>query len=105
MAREVEETAVPTNDAYTGMLAISLLALIAGCVFLYLDWSQYPDKTPPRPNIPKVAPVNAGGGAAPAPAPAPNPMGMPPMGAEPKGAEPKAAEPKEATPPENQAQP
>ena len=55
---QTEDTAVATNDAYTGMLAISLLALILGCVFLYLDWSQYPDKPPPRAAIPqRSAPV------------------------------------------------
>lgn len=35
-----------TNDAYTGMLAISLIALLVGCALLYLDFSQYPDKAP-----------------------------------------------------------
>ena len=54
-AKARKETTVPPkdnrvkapNDAWTGMLAISLLALIAGCVLLFLDWSQYPDKEPP----------------------------------------------------------
>ena len=45
MARDTEETKA-TNDAWTGMLAISLLALLAGCVFLFLDYSQYPSKDP-----------------------------------------------------------
>ena len=36
----------PSNDAWTGMLAISLLALITGCVLLFLDYSQYPSKDP-----------------------------------------------------------
>jgi hypothetical protein len=36
-----------TSDAYTGMLAISLIALLVGCAFLYLDFSQYPTKDPP----------------------------------------------------------
>jgi hypothetical protein len=39
---EVKDTGVASNDAYTGMLVISLLALIVGSVLLYLDWSQYP---------------------------------------------------------------
>lgn len=67
---ETEDTAVATNDAYTGMLAISLLALILGCVFLYLDWSQYPDKPPPRASVPARS----------APAPAPGPVGGAPPG-------------------------
>jgi hypothetical protein len=80
MARQIEETAVPTNDAYTGMLVISLLALIAGCIFLYLDWSQYPDKPPARPNIPKVGTPQPGVAPPPAPPVAPpgGMMGVPP---------------------------
>ncbi|HYT95465.1 MAG TPA: hypothetical protein VEL76_42495 [Gemmataceae bacterium] len=35
------KTALPTNDAWTGMLAISLLALLAGCVLLFLDWNKH----------------------------------------------------------------
>ncbi len=46
------DTTVATNDAYTGMLAISLIALLAGCALLYLDWSQYPDKMPPKVTAP-----------------------------------------------------
>jgi hypothetical protein len=39
----------PRNDAYTGMLIISLLAMILGCVLLFLDYSSYSGKpaTPP----------------------------------------------------------
>jgi hypothetical protein len=55
------------NDAYTGMLLLSLLVLIASCVLIYLDYSQYPTSKPPAP--PKVSAVGpaeggpAGGGA------------------------------------------
>lgn len=42
------DAAPPKSDAYTGVLIVSLLALIAGCVFLYLDYSQYEGKTVPR---------------------------------------------------------
>jgi hypothetical protein len=44
-----------SNDAWTGMLAISLLALLAGCAFLFLDYSQYPTKDPGP--VPKAQPV------------------------------------------------
>ena len=39
MAKNVRtsNTSKPINDAYTGMLTISLLALIGGCVLLYMD--------------------------------------------------------------------
>ena len=42
----------PRNDAYTGILLISLLAMIGACVLLYLDYSQYDSRIPPKtPNI------------------------------------------------------
>jgi len=50
---ELRDNAPATNDAYTGMLAISLVALIAGSVLLFLDYSQYEGK----PNKPNLAPV------------------------------------------------
>jgi hypothetical protein len=36
----------PKNDAYVGLLFISLLALITGCVLLYMDYSQYGTQKP-----------------------------------------------------------
>jgi hypothetical protein len=51
--------AKPGSDAYTGILALSLIGMIAGCVFLYLDYSQYGSAKPPTPNI-KVGPAPAG---------------------------------------------
>ena len=44
---ELAQKSKAANNAYTGMLAISLLALILGCVLLYLDFSQYPTSEPP----------------------------------------------------------
>jgi hypothetical protein len=38
----------PRTDAYTGMLVLSLLILIAGCVLLFLDYRQYPTTNPPK---------------------------------------------------------
>jgi hypothetical protein len=36
------------SDVWTGLLALALLAQIAGAVFLYLDYSSYPEgKSPP----------------------------------------------------------
>jgi hypothetical protein len=70
-----QDTSRATNDAYTGMLAISLIALMMGSVLLFLDWSQYPDKVPPTvkapaPGFTSPAPDKGGGQPAPAPAPA-----------------------------------
>ena len=64
------------SDAYTGLLAISLGAMITGCVFLYLDYDDYPTKkpeayTPPQLKAAPPSPAPAGG-APTAPAGAPN---------------------------------
>lgn len=81
-AKTKDDEAGPTatNDAYTGMLAIALFALIGGCVLLYLDYSQYPDsKGPSIPKAPPIAaPAPAGGGPGAAPPVAPPPA-APPM--------------------------
>jgi hypothetical protein len=55
MARKDDDldTSPATNDAFTGMLAISLIALIVGAALLYLDWQQYPETSPKKP-IPKA---------------------------------------------------
>ncbi|MCI0463740.1 MAG: hypothetical protein L0Z62_42940 [Gemmataceae bacterium] len=53
------KTSIPTNDAWTGMLAISLVALLAGSVFLLLDWMHYSSKPPkltPTPLVQEQAP-------------------------------------------------
>ena len=44
------------NDAWTGLLAISLLALMIGAGFLLWDYLQYDDKAPGPPHITKNAP-------------------------------------------------
>jgi hypothetical protein len=38
----------PRTDAYTGLLAVSLIGMIAGCIFLYRDYDTYNGK-PPNP--------------------------------------------------------
>lgn len=59
-AKPTSPYAPAKSDAYTGLLIISLLALIAGCVFLYLDLSQY--KNPKPPPLPGVGGARAPGG-------------------------------------------
>ncbi len=63
------------SDAYVGMLALALIAQIAGAVFLYLDYDEYKDKKPPmpqaRPPVAGVKQVDPGNPPPPAPAPAP----------------------------------
>jgi hypothetical protein len=75
MARTDETTTPPTsqprNDAYTGMLIVSLIALLLGGVLLFLDYNQYPDKK--APSVSKVAPEGAFGSDQGAP-----PPGQPP---------------------------
>jgi hypothetical protein len=77
----------PRNDAYTGLLAISLLAQIVGVVFFYLDWSGYPSSKPTVPQMPSLSAPAAGG------APAPAPGGVAPGGAAPGAAAPGGAPP------------
>ena len=62
--------AKPRSDAYVGLLFIALLAQIAGAVFFYLDFDQYPKIKPastvdtaPAQRPPAGGPA-AGGGAA-----------------------------------------
>lgn len=40
------EEARPRNDVYTGLLAISLIAMITSCILLFLDYKQYGDTKP-----------------------------------------------------------
>jgi hypothetical protein len=47
-SRGRESTAKPRSDAYTGLLLLSLLAQVAGAVFLFLDYSRYPPGPPPK---------------------------------------------------------
>jgi hypothetical protein len=46
------KTYLPANDAWTGMLAISLAALLGACALLYFDWRHYADKPPPMKSLP-----------------------------------------------------
>jgi hypothetical protein len=73
--------AKPRSDAYTGLLILSLLAQVAGAVFLYLDWKDYPDNKPKQVSVPSVAPAPAPAGApAGAPPGGPAQQGVPPAG-------------------------
>ena len=55
--------APPKSDAYTGLLIVSLLALMAGSAFLYLDWSQYSTSKPPLPGGTASRPAAGAAGA------------------------------------------
>jgi hypothetical protein len=60
----------PKNDVYTGLLAISFFAMLAGCLLLFLDWYSYPEGTPASLKITQLpgakAPVAGVGKAKPA---------------------------------------
>ncbi len=86
MAKRREEddpkrpTPVARDGAYVMMLIISLLALIGGCVLMYLDTEEYGGKSPPKENAPVVQPLgtaakvdSSGPGPGPAPGPGPGP--------------------------------
>jgi hypothetical protein len=55
-------TAKPRSDVYTGLLVLSLVGMIGASVLLWLDYSQYSGKTPPKaPSAPLVQPGGGGG--------------------------------------------
>jgi hypothetical protein len=58
MANETEtsDTGVAVNDAYTGLLAISLIALLVGSLLLFLDYSQHSGNPPKSPGTPTGIP-------------------------------------------------
>jgi hypothetical protein len=70
-----DNQAKPRSDAYTGLLLLSLLAQVAGAVFLFLDYSRYPNGAPPKP---AALSASAGGPSAPAPAVPPPTAPVPP---------------------------
>ena len=41
----------PRNDAYTGMLVITLVALIAACVFFFLDHAALTEQSVQAPSV------------------------------------------------------
>ncbi|HXG09653.1 MAG TPA: hypothetical protein VNK04_07680 [Gemmataceae bacterium] len=50
-ARDYDEdiqVAAPRPDIYVGLLVISLVALLLGCLFLWLDLGQYPEMKAPK---------------------------------------------------------
>jgi hypothetical protein len=51
-----EGYAKPRNDAYTGMLVLSLIGLVLGCVILFLDFSQYSGNPPSVAKVPAFNP-------------------------------------------------
>src|SRR5262245_3353827 len=70
----VEPPARPRSDVYTGLLVLSLLAMVTGTVLLYLDYSQFPSAKPPAPPAkPQAAPA---GGAPQGGAPQGAPQGV-----------------------------
>ncbi len=52
----------PSSDAYTGILMLSLLALIAGSGLMYMDYASYEGKPPRPPSYQSLAPTGGGGG-------------------------------------------
>src|SRR5438445_13633014 len=51
--RDVPDQPKPRSDAHTGILILALGAQLAGALFLYLDYSQYPSSAPDIKTIPK----------------------------------------------------
>ena len=68
-----EVTAKPRNDAYTGLLFISFLALVISSVLLFLDYNQYGNEKPQKLSLPAIqsSTVTPAGDAGPPPPPPP----------------------------------
>ena len=78
---------IAVNDAWTGLLAISLLALIVGTGFLAYDYMQYYDEK--MPTVPKLTGTPPG---------TPPGNAKPEVGGGPKDADKKDADKKDAAP-------
>jgi hypothetical protein len=85
---EPSDGSIAVNDAWTGMLAISLLFLVVGTGFLAWDYMQYNDEK--LPTVPKLTGTPPGG-----PPKADAPKDLPPKEAEKKEPEKKDPEKKE----------
>jgi hypothetical protein len=69
-------TAKPAFDAYAGMLALSLIAMVVATILLVVDYTQYEGK----PQLPTL--TRGGGGGTPTPPPGGGGGGVvPPQGA------------------------
>jgi hypothetical protein len=81
---EASDGSIAVNDAWTGMLAVSLLALVVGSGFLAYDYMLYNDDKPPA--VTKFTSTPPG---------APPKANPPPPKVEPKDAAAKDAAPKD----------
>jgi hypothetical protein len=87
----------PGPDVYIGLLLVSLLAQVVACLFLWMDYSQYPESKPPK--VANLPPIGQSAPAAPAPAAAvPPAAAAPPGAAAPGPPAPGTAAPAPATP-------
>ncbi|MCE9532510.1 MAG: hypothetical protein K8T89_15525 [Planctomycetes bacterium] len=90
MAVNQEQSIRKVNDAYTGILAISFLAMVGGTVLLYLDYQNYEGKAPPKAPVIDVPGVQLKTN--------PKTGGPPPKVIEPKPEDPMPPDPKPADP-------
>lgn len=77
-AKKVKEVAKKPKGrgepVYAVMAFVTLVAMIVGCVLLYLDFEEYGKNSPPKesvPALPKLGDDLKGGAAAVAPTPTP----------------------------------
>ena len=60
---EEPETPKTKSDAYVGLLGVSLLALVVGCVFMFLDHDELAKQNLPAPSL-SVSEIGLGSPAA-----------------------------------------
>lgn len=71
-------TPVARDGAYVMMLFVTLVAIVAGCVFMYLDFEEYGQKSAPDVKAPAISKLGDKAPADTTPAKAPDPAGAPP---------------------------
>jgi hypothetical protein len=52
--RDQAPKAQPRNDIYVGLLIVSLVAMLIGCVLLFIDYNSYGESKPPSVEVPPV---------------------------------------------------
>ena len=68
--REAEKKAKPRREpVYTVMTFITFVAMVIGCILLYMDFDEYGGKSPPKENVPTLQKLGDEPGTATAPAP------------------------------------
>jgi len=64
-SRLTDDDYKPRNDAYTGLLSISFVAMLIGCLLLFIDWYSYSGMAPGKVKLPALGAARGKGEAPP----------------------------------------